>query len=106
MQRQLRAAGESGDREALERIYERTQEEVRDGWATRLGSLEEAKEFFGGQPFREMVRFATIELVGGRGVWGRRAGERPLHVINRYATRPLRECYNERYLAPEARRKF
>ena len=57
--RQLRAAGEGGDKEALERIYERTQEEVADGWATPLGSLEEAKAFFGGQPFREMVRFAV-----------------------------------------------
>jgi hypothetical protein len=34
--------------------------EVKDGWATSLGSLQDAKAFFGNQPFREMIRFAVL----------------------------------------------
>ena len=34
--------------------------EVKDGWATSLGSLQDAKAFFGDQPFREMIRFGRF----------------------------------------------
>ena len=57
---QLRSGARDGSRQAdLVTLYERTMKEVKDGWATSLGSLQDAKAFFGDQPFREMIRFAV-----------------------------------------------
>ena len=56
----LRSVARKSARHAdLVTLYERTMKEVKDGWATSLGSLKDAKAFFGDQPFREMIRFAV-----------------------------------------------
>jgi hypothetical protein len=52
-------ARESARHADLVTLYECTMKEVKDGWATSLGSLKDAKAFFGEQPFREMIRFAV-----------------------------------------------
>lgn len=57
---QLRSGARDASRHAdLVTLYERTMKEVKDGWAKSLGSLQDAKAFFGDQPFREMIRFAV-----------------------------------------------
>ena len=57
---QLRSGARDASRHAdLVTLYERTMKEVKDGWAKSLGSLQDAKAFFGDQPFREMIRFAS-----------------------------------------------
>ena len=61
LERELTEAGLDPARAAEhDALWERTTKEVLEGFATRIGSLSDAEDFFGGpQAFRAMVRFAV-----------------------------------------------